>query len=281
MPNPPIQITPDSKSLVFLYKNPVGRVFLKLLTAPWLSKTCGTFLSSALSRPLIKSFVKKNNIDLTQYEDRRYHDFNDFFTRKINPELRPVDMTPESFVAPCDGLLSAYKIKEDTVLPIKQSKYTIKDLLDSEEEAERFKDGICLVFRLCVDHYHRYFFFDDCEVSKPRFIKGKLHTVRPIALETEHVFTTNSREVTILKTANFGTACQVEVGAMLVGKIKNHDVSSAKRGEEKGMFLYGGSTVILLFEKDRVNICEDLFRNTAEYAETPVRFGEKLGEICR
>ncbi|MBO4603894.1 MAG: phosphatidylserine decarboxylase [Clostridiales bacterium] len=209
------------------------------------------------------------------------HDFNDFFTRKIKPELRPVDMTPENFVAPCDGLLSAYKITGDTVLPVKQSMYKIKELLDSEEDAKAFDNGICLVFRLCVDHYHRYFFFDDCKVGEPRFIKGKLHTVRPIALETENVFKTNSREVTMMETSNFGKVAQVEVGAMLVGKIKNHPIKEAKRGDEKGMFLYGGSTVILLFEKDRLNLSEDLFRNTLEYAETPVKFGEVLGEVYR
>ncbi|MBO7449858.1 MAG: phosphatidylserine decarboxylase [Clostridiales bacterium] len=271
----------DSKSLVFLYKNPIGRVFLKILCAPFISKIAGAFLSSALSRPLIDSFARKNNINMNDYEDRKYHDFNDFFTRKIKPELRPIDMTPENFVAPCDGLLSAYKITGDTVLPVKQSMYKIKELLDSEEDAKTFDNGICLVFRLCVDHYHRYFFFDDCKAGEPRFIKGKLHTVRPIALETENVFKTNSREVTMMETANFGKVAQVEVGAMLVGKIKNHPIKEAKRGDEKGMFLYGGSTVILLFEKDRLNLSEDLFRNTLEYAETPVKLGEILGEIRR
>lgn len=277
----PVKIEPDSKSLRFLYKNPAGRVFLKLLSAPRLSKLCGSFLSSSLSRPLIGSFVRKNGIDLSQYEDRDYHDFNDFFTRRIKPGLRPVDMSPEAFVAPCDGLLTAFRIDKDTVLPVKQSMYTITDLLASEEEAKIFRDGICLVFRLCVDHYHRYFFFDDCEAEKPVFIKGRLHTVRPIALETEKVFTTNSREKTLLHTKHFGRVMQIEVGAMLVGKIRNHDVTSAKRGDEKGMFLYGGSTVILLFEKDKLNLDEDIFRNSSEYSETPVRFGEKLGEICR
>ncbi|MBO7425485.1 MAG: phosphatidylserine decarboxylase, partial [Clostridiales bacterium] len=131
MPQPPIKIQPDSKSLRFLYKNPVGRVFLKLLCAPWLSKLCGAYLSSSLSRPLINSFVRKNGIDMSQYEDREYHDFNDFFTRKINPELRPVDMDPDAFIAPCDGLLTVFPIDRDTVLPVKQSNYKIADLLDS------------------------------------------------------------------------------------------------------------------------------------------------------
>ena len=213
------------------------------------------------------------------YQSKKYHDFNEFFTRKILPEKRPVDMRPESFTAPCDGLLSAYRIKQDTVIPVKQSRYSIGDLLDSDEKAKFFEDGICLVFRLCVDHYHRYFYNDDCVPSRPYFIKGKLHTVRPIALERVPVFTSNSREVTFMDTENFGTIAQIEVGAMLVGKIKNHEMTGpAKRGQEKGMFLYGGSTVILLVSKDKVSIAEDLYRNTQDYMETPVRWGEKIGE---
>lgn len=278
MPGTPIKIADDSKSLRFLYKNPVGRIFLAVLSAPWLSKAAGAFLSSAASRGLIKSFVKKNGIDISQYEPVKYHDFNEFFTRRILPELRPVNMDDDKFIAPSDGLLSAYKICKDTVIPAKQSVYTIADLIGSEEEASKFDDGVCLVFRLCVNHYHRYHFFDDATISKPHFIKGILHTVRPIALENDDVFTTNSREVTYLNTKNFGYAAQIEVGAMLVGKIANIDYDRpVKRGEEKGKFLYGGSTVILLLTKDAVELDKAYFDNTADGFETPVIMGEVLG----
>ena len=70
----------------------------------------------------------------------------------------------------------------------------------------------------------------------------------------------------------------MEVGAMLVGKIKNlHGAGVVCRGAEKGMFLYGGSTVILLLEKGRVDLPEALFANTETGLETPVRMGEKIG----
>lgn len=279
MPGAPIKIEDDSRSLRFLYKNPFGRCCLKILYAPWVSKAAGKFLDSSLSRSLITSFIKKNSIDMSQYENVTYHDFNEFFTRRILPELRPVDMDSSNFIAPCDGLLSAYRISNDTVIPAKQSKYTIADLIGSKEETAKFNNGICLVFRLCVNHYHRYFFFDNCEISKPRFISGKLHTVRPIALEACDVFTTNSREVTYMTTENFGYAAQIEVGAMLVGKIANKVYDRpVKRGEEKGKFLYGGSTVILLLEKDKVELDESYFDNTFKGNEIPVVMGEVLGK---
>lgn len=278
MPGAPIRIEDDSKSLKFLYKTPVGRVCLKLLCAPWVSKLAGSFLSSSASKGIIKSFIKKNSIDMSQYEKVNYHDFNEFFTRRILPELRPINMDANKFIAPCDGLLSSYKITKDTVIPAKQSSYTIADLIGSKEEAQKFENGICLVFRLCVNHYHRYFFFDNATISKPKFISGKLHTVRPIALENDKVFTTNSREVTYMDTENFGYSAQIEVGAMLVGKIANNDYDRpVKRGEEKGKFLYGGSTVILLLTKDAVKLDDNYFDQTTKGYEIPVVMGEVLG----
>ena len=139
---------------------------------------------------------------------------------------------------------------------------------------------ICLVFRLCVQHYHRYAYVDDGRIIRRRFLPGELHTVRPIALAALPVFTRNCREYMVMDTAHFGRLCQIEVGAMLVGRIENYKGAgmSFRRGEEKGRFLYGGSTVVLLLEKDRVQLDELLFDNTAKGLETPVQMGETLGK---
>jgi len=264
-------------ALGFLYNTAVGRVILKPLCSRCLSKICGAFLSCRLSKPLIKKFVKNNGINLKDYESDNFSCFNDCFCRKIKPGLRPIDSEKNHFIAPCDGLLSTYKISDDTVLPIKQSCYTIKELLNGDEIYAKYKNGICLVFRLCVDHYHRYCYVDNLKKSKNVFIKGKLHTVRPIALERYPVFVQNCREYTIMNTENFGTVTQIEVGAMLVGKIKNlHEEGEFSRGEEKGMFLYGGSTIVLLLEKDRISVDQKFFDATANDEEIPVKMGECL-----
>ena len=72
----------------------------------------------------------------------------------------------------------------------------------------------------------------------------------------------------------------MEVGALMVGKITNahKDICRVRRGDEKGYFEFGGSTIILLLEKDKVKICEDLFDNTKKGFETIVKQGEILGE---
>lgn len=266
-------------ALGFLYGTAIGRAFLKVLTAVWLSKLCGAFLDSRLSKPLIKGFIKSNGIDLNDYTDQNFGCFNDCFCRKIRPELRPIDTDDNHLIAPCDGSLSAYKISGDTVLPVKQSLYTVDELLGGDPKAKDFYDGVCLVFRLAVDNYHRYCYFDDGTKGENTFIKGKLHTVRPIALGAYPVFKQNCREYTVIESNNFGTAIQVEVGAMLVGKIKNHHGRHTfNRGDEKGTFLYGGSTIILLLKKGAAKLDEKYFTATENGNETPVKMGECIGK---
>ena len=266
----------ESKSVRFLYNNAFGRLCLKIIKRRWLSRLCGKYLDSRLSKHLIKKFVNKNNIDLSQYYADDFKCFNDCFCRQIREGYRPIDADPHSLVSPCDGLLTAYSISGDKVLPVKQSEYTIASLLRDEKLAERFEDGLCLVFRLCVDNYHRYCYFDGGKKDDNVFIPGFLHTVRPTALEALPVFVENCREYTLMHTDNFGDAVQIEVGAMLVGKIDNyHGVREFKRGEEKGRFLYGGSTVILLLEKGRASVDAAFKLDSGE--EIPVVMGQRIG----
>lgn len=268
----------ESKSLRFLYKTSVGRAVLKVLTCRGVSKLCGAFLDSRASKFLIKGFVKNNGIDLSEYETAEYKNFNQFFSRKIKPENRPIDMSPNVLISPCDGLLSAYKITDGLVLPVKQSKYTVDGLLQNKELAQKYNNGLCLVFRLCVNHYHRYCYVDNGKKGDNFFIKGKLHTVRPIALGEVPVFTENCREYTVMETENFGTVTEVEVGAMLVGKISNnHKTAEFFRGDEKGKFLYGGSTIILLLSEDEVSLCDEILENTKNNIETPIKMGQPIG----
>lgn len=268
----------DGGMLKFLYESFVGRLLLKILVSRFVSKVCGALLSSRISKPLIKSFVKNNNIDLSLFEADNFTCFNDCFCRKIKEGLRPFDMADSVLSSPCDAFLSAYEIKDDTVLAVKQSEYTLSSLLKNDDLAAKYKNGVCLVFRLCVDHYHRYAYPANAKKSENVFIKGKLHTVRPIALKSRPVFAENCREYTVLETENFGRILQMEVGAMLVGKIKNHHGESfVLKGQEKGMFLYGGSTIILLLENGKVKIPQCFFENTRGGLETPVIMGETIG----
>ena len=268
--------------LRFLYHTRTGRIVLKPLTSRGVSRAAGWFLNTRLSKPMIKKFVRKNGIDLADFESDGFRCFNDCFCRRIKEGRRPINKDKNALISPCDGLVSAYRISGDTVLAIKQSRYTVSSLLGDSTLAERYNDGICLVFRLCVNHYHRYCYPADGEKGENTFIRGRLHTVRPIALESRPVFSENCREYTVINTPEFGSIAQIEVGAMLVGKIANlHGARRVARGEEKGMFLYGGSTIVLLLEKDKLDIDKEFFAATERGEETPVVMGQALGRRKR
>ena len=268
----------QSKALEYLYRTWSGNLLLKALTRPIVSKIAGAFCDSPLSAFMIVPFIKKSGIDMREYHFGWFRSYNEFFTRQIRSEYRPVDMSPEILISPCDSKLSAYKIGENSRFEIKGGSYTVKSMLKCGKLAQQYKNGWCLIFRLEVDDYHRYIYFDSGKKSDNTHIDGVLHTVNPIALEKADFYKENSREFCILHTENFGDAVQIEVGAMLVGRIKNHHQSrSVKRGQEKGMFEFGGSTIVLLLKDAVAEIDEDILKNSSEGIETVVKMGEKIG----
>jgi len=277
----------DTAAVRFLYNTVPGRILLKLITKTTVSKLAGSILGSPASRVFISGFIKRNNINMEEYgvndveykdADVKYRSFNDFFIRQSRDGARPLPDRESDVAAPCDGKLTVYKITADRVFSVKHSKYTVDDLLQDRELAGEFSDGICLIFRLTPDDYHRYCYIDNGEILHRERINGALHTVRPVAYRHYNVFCENSREYTVMQTINFGKVVQIEVGALFVGRITNHEDGAAKRGAEKGMFQFGGSTIIMLLQKDTVTIDEAIYENTSEHKETIVKMGYKIGE---
>lgn len=265
----------EDKFTCFLYQNPFGRCLLKFLYLPFISKIGGVYMNSSLSKTMIKNFIIKNNIDMNDYKEEKYKCFNDFFTRKIKDGKRQISRNNTHLISPADAKLSVYKINEKNSFKIKKSTYSINDLFG--EEIKGFENGYALIFRLGVSDYHHYIFIDDGTLTTKKIIKGCLHTVRPIAVESENVFIQNSRETSLLHTNNFGDVYMCEVGAMMVGKIVNEKTKGKfKRGEEKGYFKFGGSTIILLI--NNVKIDEDIINNTNMNIETIVKMGETIGK---
>ncbi len=282
---PTLPIASAGGSLRFLYHNPIGRVILKVLTRPFVSKIVGKYMGSSLSKRRIKKFIRQNNIDLSIYREEDWHSFNDFFARRIKPEARPMgNFAAGELISPADSKLLIYPIRDGLVLPIKESEYTVASLLQNETLAKRYQNGWAVVLRLCVDDYHRYCFPASGEKEPDVFIRGKLHTVQPIALRMRPVFCENARSYTILHTQQYGDVVQMEVGALMVGKIVNHNSGesrSVNAGEEKGYFEFGGSTIVLLFAENEFLPDEELVENTRNDVETIVRFGETIGRSAK
>ncbi len=270
----------QDKLLKALYTNTVGRALIKLLVNPVVSEIGGKILSTKLSALSVNGFIKKNNIDMSDYEPTEYMSFNDFFTRKIADGKRTVDMDAKALIAPCDSKLSVYKISEDepTVLTIKDTPYTVESLLRDKKLAKKYAGGYGMVFRLTVNDYHRYCYVDNGIKSSNRTINGVFHTVNPIANDVEPIYKENTREYCQIRTKNFGDILMMEVGALMVGKIVNyHDKANVTKGMEKGRFEFGGSTIIMLCQKDKVVIDKDILNNTQNGYETVVKMGMKIG----
>lgn len=266
----------EQKSLIFLYKTITGRLILKIITKPLFSKPSEKITNSKISKLYIKKFIKKNNIDMTLYQDEKYKSFQDFFTRKVKNQTPNKDINKKKLISPCTSKLMIYKIDKELTINVKNTKYSVENLIKQKDKT--LEGGLCLVFRLSVDDYHRYHAFDNQKVINTKKIKGKLHTVNPISYERYKVFTENQREVTKLKTENFGIVYQIEVGALNVGKIHNTNKKSLKKYEEKGYFTFGGSTIILLFQKDKITIDKDILFASKQNMETKINYGDIIGK---
>lgn len=275
-------ISEQDKILNFLYKNPFGRLLLKPLVQPKISELAGKFLSTPLSANMIKTFIRNHNIDMTAYEEKEYKSFNDFFTRKIKDGRRPVPEDPQVLISPCDCKATVHPIQKNSILSIKDTEYTLRSLLKSQKLAKRFQGGYAYVLRLTVDDYHRYLYAVSGRQSKNYHIEGTYHTVNPFANDYLPIYKENTREYTVIHSEEFGDVVQMEVGALLVGKISNHKEScTAVRGEEKGFFEYGGSTIVLLTAKNAVIPRTDLITNTRNGYETKLLQGHVLGSSTR
>lgn len=268
----------QEKFLAFLYNNVFGRLLLKLLCRRFVSNIGAAYMRSGLSKRRIKKTVEQNGIDMSEYEPAEYGSFNEFFIRKLRPGARKIESDPDAVISPADSKLTVCDITGDGTYEIKGCRYTAAALLGGEEYARGFYGGKMFIYRLTVDNYHRYCYPDGGRELEHRFIPGILHTVNPVALEKHDVFGKNCREYTLLQTDNFGKVAFVEIGAMMVGRINNTHPETFVRGEEKGYFSFGGSTIAVCYAPGAAEPDADIAANSAKGTETAVKYGEKTGK---
>ncbi|MEG2174499.1 MAG: phosphatidylserine decarboxylase [Oscillospiraceae bacterium] len=270
--------TLQDRALTLLYEQPLGQIVLRLLVCPPFSRAVGWCMDSSASRLLIPLCIHHWKLNMGDYTHQRYHCYNDFFTRRVRSDRRPMPIDPQALACPCDGLATVLSIGRDSVFTIKGAKYTLKSILRSDKLATQFAGGLAIILRLTVSNYHRYCYPVSGVKSVNRKIPGKLHTTCPIAHQHVALYHENSREYTALVSPDYGTLLQMEVGALCVGRIVNyHESQPILRGQEKGRFEFGGSTVILFLQKNRLSLSQKLLDSHASGLETPVRMGETLG----
>lgn len=264
----------------FFYENMIGRALLCVIMHTGGFRLAERYLKSRYSKGRISKFIEKNGIDMTPYGNKEYNTFAEFFSRKKD-EIS-YDCDPDVLISPCDGLLSIYKVSHDSVFPVKGSFYRVSDVIDDAGIAELFSGGTCFIFRLEASDYHHVCAFDDLEREEEHYIPGKLHSVQPVACERYPVYRLNRRWRTLLHTRNFGTAVQVEVGAMAVGGVSRTGGRKLRRGEDYGAFELAGSTVMLFLTENTCNSLDiyekfDLTLNGEK--EIRVSMGEGIGRL--
>lgn len=272
--------------LRWIYETQTGGLFLQsLVKKKYFSYLYGKFQDTSLSRSKIRSFVRTMRIDMTEAENENlnsYRTFNDFFIRKLKKTSRPVDNRPDTLVSPADGKILAWEnIDSSKLIQVKGSYYSLAGLLQERDLAEEFHEGACLTIRLCPADYHRFHFPDHGIPAKAMKISGHYYSVNPRALsKIPQLYCENKRELTFFRSDNFGQMIIIEIGATCVGSIIQTYTPDqyVRKGEEKGFFKFGGSTIILLLKKNCLKIDNDILDNTKNNIETRIIMGEKIGE---
>ena len=273
---------PAEGLLNFLYDNPFGKsLLLPIAKRKLISALYGRKMNKASSVRKINKFVATLGIDMSESVKSvaEFTSFNDFFYRKLKPNARPIG---EGVVSPGDGRLLAFEnIREVSKFFVKGREFTLAEFLDDDALAEKHRDSSLLILRLAPNDYHRYHFPYAGTPSASVAIKGRYFSVSPYALVNNFVkvFCQNKREYCTLATPDKGEIVLVPVGATMVGSILRTYTPNKplQKGDEMGYFAFGGSTVVILLEKDKVTVDPDLLANTKNQIETFVKMGETIG----
>ena len=279
-----VEKVPGEKYLKFLYYNPLGELPLNLVVKKkFLTEYYGKKMDKPESVKKIPSFIEQADINIAEAKKRveEFKSFNDFFYRELKEGARTVDYRENVLASPADGKILAFEnLDREKEFYIKGDKFTLEEFFADKELANKYKDGVFMIIRLAPIDYHRFHFPVDGEISESKLIDGVYYSVSTHAIKKNfRILCENKREYSILKTEKFGDIAMFEVGATMVGGIKQSYKSNSyvKKGEEKGYFYFGGSTCVLVFERGKVKIDEDLLENTKKGIETKVYMGEKIG----
>lgn len=275
----------------FLYNHPMGEKVRGFFRTRLFSQFYGSLQNQPLSTFKVPPFIAKFDIPITDYEfgskdvpeqAYSYKNFNEFFIRKFRQGKRNFDQTPHIMPAFSEARYYGWEsVSTDMTFPVKGAYLSAESLLGSlnEKWGGVFRGGALLLARLCPVDYHRFHYPLDGKTLAVSDEGSELESVNPIALAKKpEIFLKNLRRVSILETKDFGKLAYIEVGATCVGKIvQSHESSYFYRGDEKGYFLFGGSTVIVLGEPGRWKPAQDILEQTFKKQEVLVRLGEPIG----
>lgn len=276
------------KALSLLYGDGFWRSLFSFFLLPLIARVAlfshwyGFLQKRPRSRKKIAPFIEAYGINTSEFATKDFASFNDFFIRKLKPEKRPIVADPNVLAMPADGRYFAYERFDQFV--VKGQDFSLLQFLDNNAMAHRYCQGAMAIVRLCPVDYHRFHFPCEGVPSRARLINGPLFSVNPMALRKRlSILSQNKRMITEFETKNFGTILYIEIGATAVGSIHQTYESDkpVQKGQEKGYFDFGGSCLVLLFEKGRIAFDADLISHTKRGFETRANFGESLARSLR
>lgn len=273
------------RMLTFLYKNRLGRLVRSALVAKkYPSVIASGFANSRFSRFFIKSFVRRNNINLDEciIPAGGFRSFNDFFYRTLKPGARQIDQRPEVITSPADSkILVIENIQPGTTFGVKNIPFNLARLVQNDALAHEFYGGTLMIFRLAPQDYHRFHFPCAGTPATVEKIPGKYESVHPLVYQCGvQPLTENERHLIRINTETCGTVLCVPVGALLVGKIIETYQPNTKqaKGAEMGYFAFGGSSIVMLFKAGAIKLDPCLTAAT-NGTEVPVRMGQAIAHI--
>ncbi len=270
--------------LDWAYNHPLGRLTVELaVKRAWFSRWYGWRMSRRSSAKKVVPFIEKYGLDIAEMArpPDHFESFNDFFSRRLKPEARPIDPDPQSVVFPADGRhLGFADVSASDQFYAKGQRMNLEALLGDRELAARYHGGSMVISRLCPVDYHRFHYPAEGVPGETLAINGDLYSVNPVCLRQRlSVLWENKRTLTGLQTEHFGQILCLEIGATCVGSIVQTHVPGqhTAKGGEKGFFQFGGSMCITLFEPGRVSLADDLLEHTAAGRELYARMGDVMG----
>jgi len=245
--------------------------------------------ATPLSANQIQSFIDFYHINMKDFEPsdpHAYATFEDFFVRKHAPKSRPIfeenDRTKAVVVA--DSRVVVYPtVSQTKALWIKGRNFTIENLILDPERASVWSNGAVASLRLSPQDYHRYHSPVAGKVRWFQQISGDYYQVDPLCLNSDvDILTRNARCCIGIETEEFGMVLFVAIGATNVGTVEIHAPFRKKgtevnKGDEIGIFQFGGSSIIVAFEKDRIRFDEDLLSVSQRRIMVSVEVGMSLG----
>ncbi len=266
----------------WFYHSTLGKVLRLFITNRKAASALGWYHNTRISKHLIPSFIEAYNIDMNDFviPPGGYRSFNEFFMRALKPHARPLTTNPNAIISPTDSKLFVIpSLKPLTLFFVKEHAFNVTTFLGCPLLAETFNTGTLCMFRLAPYDYHRFHAPIDGIIEQIIRIAGKLESVNPTVFMAGYLpLTSNERIVIMIKTPTHGTIALIAIGALFVGSIilQCNVGDTIKRGDDIGMFAFGGSTIVLLCQRDTIALKGHFITHSLQGYETAVTMGTAI-----